>query len=138
MTKEKAILEYVIRWLDSNIDEQPPEGIQEDSANLKEKISLALDPETTVEEIQNSNIQIFLRCNGARIQRALNLPKIKTKNYKAQAGTGDRQQAGTEFFFSGWDPPTSVSWSKAQGTRGGTRPHVFGATKMSHCDTMSH
>ena len=56
MTKEKAILEYVIRWLDSNIDEQPPEGIQEDSANLKEKIELALDPETTVEEIQNSNI----------------------------------------------------------------------------------
>ena len=56
MTKEKAILEYVIRWLDSNIDEQPPEGIQEDSANLKEKIQLALDPETTVEEIQNSNI----------------------------------------------------------------------------------
>jgi hypothetical protein len=56
MTKEKAILEYVIRWLDSNIDEQPLEGIQEDSANLKEKIQLALDPETTVEEIQNSNI----------------------------------------------------------------------------------
>ena len=56
MTKEKAILEYVIRWLDSNIDEQPPEGIQEDSANLKEKVSLALDPETTVEEIQNNNI----------------------------------------------------------------------------------
>lgn len=56
MTKERAILEYVIRWLDSNIDEQPPEGIQEDSANLKEKIQLALDPETTVEEIQNSNI----------------------------------------------------------------------------------
>ena len=30
--------------------------VQEDSANLKEKIQLALDPETTVEEIQNSNI----------------------------------------------------------------------------------
>ena len=56
MTKQEAIIEYVIRWLDSNIDEQPPEGIQEDSANLKEKLSLALDPETTVEEIQNSNI----------------------------------------------------------------------------------
>ena len=56
MTKEKAILEYIIRWLDSNIDEQPLEGIQEDSANLKEKIQLALDPETTVEEIQNNNI----------------------------------------------------------------------------------
>ena len=56
MTKQEAILEYVIRWLDSNIDEQPPEGIQEDSANLKEKIQLALDPETTVEDIQNNNI----------------------------------------------------------------------------------
>ena len=56
MTKEKAILEYVIRWLDSNIDEQPLEGIQEDSANLKEKIQLALDPETTVEEIESENI----------------------------------------------------------------------------------
>ena len=56
MTKQEAIIEYVIRWLDSNMDEQPPEGIQEDSANLKEKIQLALDPETTVEEIQNSNI----------------------------------------------------------------------------------
>jgi hypothetical protein len=56
MTKEKAILEYVIRWLDSNIDEHTGEGIQEDSANLKEKISLALDPETTVEEIESGNI----------------------------------------------------------------------------------
>jgi len=57
MTKEKAILEYVIRWLDSNIDEpELLDTVQEDSANLKEKISLALDPRTTVEEIQNSNI----------------------------------------------------------------------------------
>ena len=56
MTKEKEILEYVIRWLYSNIDEQPLEGIQEDSANLKEKIQLALDPETTVEEIESGNI----------------------------------------------------------------------------------
>jgi len=57
MTKEKAILEYVIRWLDSNIDEpELLDTVQEDSANLKEKIQLALDPEITVEEIQNSNI----------------------------------------------------------------------------------
>jgi rhamnogalacturonyl hydrolase YesR len=56
MTKEKAILDYVIRWLDSNIDEQPPEGIQEDSANLKEKILLALKPETTTEEIEGGSI----------------------------------------------------------------------------------
>jgi hypothetical protein len=56
MTKEKAILEYVIRWLDSNIDEHTGEAIQEDSANLKEKIELALDPETTIEDIENGNI----------------------------------------------------------------------------------
>ena len=57
MTKEKAILEYVIRWLDSNIDEpELLDTIQEDSANLKEKILLALDPETTVEEIESGNI----------------------------------------------------------------------------------
>ena len=53
--KNKAILEYVVRWLDSNIDEPPPEGVQEDSANLKEKIELALDPKTTVEDIENGN-----------------------------------------------------------------------------------
>ena len=45
--KNKAIIDYVIRWLDSNIDEPPPEGVQEDSANLKEKIELAMDPRNT-------------------------------------------------------------------------------------------
>ena len=58
MTKEKAIIEYVVRWLDSNIDEGPPEGVQEDSANLKEKIELALDPKTTVEDIEGGNFKI--------------------------------------------------------------------------------
>ena len=56
MNKEKAIIEMVIRWLDSNIDEAPPEGIQEDSANLKEKIQLALDPETTIKDIEAGNL----------------------------------------------------------------------------------
>ena len=57
MTKEKAILEYVIRWLDSNIDEpELLDTVQEDSANLKEKILLALDPGTTIEDIENNNI----------------------------------------------------------------------------------
>ena len=54
--KEKAIIEMVIRWLDSNIDEAPPEGIQEDSANLKEKIQLALNPEATIEDIESGNL----------------------------------------------------------------------------------
>ena len=55
-TKEKAIIEMVIRWLDSNIDEPPPEGVQEDSANLKEKIELAMDPNATIEDIEAGNI----------------------------------------------------------------------------------
>ena len=56
MSKEKAIIEMVIRWLDSNIDEPPPEGVQEDSANLKEKIELALDPKATIEDIEAGNV----------------------------------------------------------------------------------
>jgi hypothetical protein len=62
MTKQEAIIEYVIRWLDSNIDDylydgdQESESIQEDSANLKEKIQLALDPKTTIEDIESGNI----------------------------------------------------------------------------------
>ena len=58
MKKEKAIIEMVIRWLDSNIDEAPPEGVQEDSANLKEKIQLALDPEATIEDIESGNLWV--------------------------------------------------------------------------------
>ena len=52
MTKEKAIIKMVLTWLDTNMDEPPPEGIQEDSANLKEKIILALSDETTIEDIR--------------------------------------------------------------------------------------
>jgi len=55
--KNKAIIEYVIRWLDSNIDEDSTmsEGIQEDSADLKEKIQLALVPEVTAQDINEGN-----------------------------------------------------------------------------------
>ena len=53
--KNKAIIEYVIRWLDSNIDEPPPEGVREDSANLKEKIELALDPRNTAKNIEDGD-----------------------------------------------------------------------------------
>jgi|TARA_R100001530_G_scaffold24385_1_gene19792 hypothetical protein len=53
--KNKAIIEYVIRWLDSNIDEPPPEGVREDSANLKEKIELALDRGTTAKNIEDGD-----------------------------------------------------------------------------------
>ena len=53
--KNKAILDMVIRWLDSNIDEPPPEGVQEDSANLKEKIELAMDPRNTAKNIEDGD-----------------------------------------------------------------------------------
>ena len=53
--KNKAIIDMVIRWLNSNIDEPPPEGVQEDSANLKEKIELAMSSENTTQDIDNGN-----------------------------------------------------------------------------------
>ena len=57
--KNKAIIEYVIRWLDSNIDEtiiyNPPHSLATDSADLKEKIQLALDPEVTTEDVNNGD-----------------------------------------------------------------------------------
>ena len=54
--KYEAIINMVIRCLDSNIDEPPPEGVQEDSANLKEKIELALDPTTTKKQIEDGDL----------------------------------------------------------------------------------
>ena len=56
MEKNEAILNYVIRWLDDNINNPPPEGTAEDSANLKEKINIAQDPRITVAEIEEGNI----------------------------------------------------------------------------------
>ena len=56
-TKEKAVIEYILRWLDSNIDEDnTSDTIAEDSANLKEKIELALEPTTTIKDIEEGNI----------------------------------------------------------------------------------
>ena len=56
MTKERAIIEYVLKWLDSNIDEPPKENISEDSVNLKEKIELALQKTTTIEDIKGGTL----------------------------------------------------------------------------------
>ena len=55
-TKSEVILEYVVRWLDDNINNPPPEGAAADSANLKEKITIAQDPRTTVAEIKEGSI----------------------------------------------------------------------------------
>ena len=52
MTKNQAIIEYILQWLNLNIDEPPKENISEDSANLKEKIELALQKTTTIKDIQ--------------------------------------------------------------------------------------
>ena len=62
MTKEKATLEMIIRWLNSNIDEGGFENNEAkdllacDSADLKQKIELALEPETTIEQIENGDL----------------------------------------------------------------------------------
>ena len=53
--KDKAIIEYVIRWLDSNIDEPCCRNLATNSADLKEKIQLALDPEVTAQDVNNGN-----------------------------------------------------------------------------------
>ena len=53
--KDKAIIEYVIGWLDSNIDEPCCRNLATDSADLKEKIQLALVPEVTAQDINEGN-----------------------------------------------------------------------------------
>jgi hypothetical protein len=72
--KYEAIIDMVIRWLDSNIDEWEDDktkyilnsedqkqmikknAIAQDSADLKEKIELALDPSTTKRQIENGDL----------------------------------------------------------------------------------
>ena len=69
--KYEAIIGMVIKWLDSNIDDYPNEEeseqmiaseriskqlLAEDSADLKEKINLALDPSTTKREIEDGDL----------------------------------------------------------------------------------
>ena len=64
MTKEKAVLEMVINWLNCNIDEYDQDKdyyyyknqLSYDSSELKEKIEIALEPETTVEQIENGDL----------------------------------------------------------------------------------
>ena len=66
--KYKAIIDMVIRWLDSNIDEwqandllndpkiEIKNAIADDSRDLKEKIELALDSSTTKREIEDGDL----------------------------------------------------------------------------------
>ena len=71
--KYEAIIDMVITWLDSNIDEWEDDktkyilnsedqkqmieknAIAQDSADLKEKILLALDDKTTIREIEDGD-----------------------------------------------------------------------------------
>ena len=56
--KYEAIIDMVIRWLDSNIDDAMNEfdPLASDSADLKEKIELALDPSTTKKQIEDGDL----------------------------------------------------------------------------------
>ena len=58
MTKEKAIIDMVIDWLDDNIDDNKisQNEIFFDSYELKEKIELALDNETTIKQINERDL----------------------------------------------------------------------------------
>ncbi len=64
MTKEKATLEMVISWLNDNIDEYDEDKdyyyyknqLSYDSSDLKEKIEIALEPETPIEQIENGDL----------------------------------------------------------------------------------
>jgi len=58
MTKEKTIIDMVIDWLDNNIDDNKisQNEIFFDSYELKEKIELALDKETTIKQINERDL----------------------------------------------------------------------------------
>ena len=56
--KYEAIIDMVIRWLDTNIDDnqKSQNELFFDSYELKEKITLALDPSTTKREIEDGDL----------------------------------------------------------------------------------
>jgi len=58
MNKEKAIIDMVVDWLDNNIDDNKisQNEIFFDSYELKEKIELALDSETTIKQINERDL----------------------------------------------------------------------------------
>ena len=58
MTKEKAIIDMVVDWLDNNIDDNKisQNEIFFDSYELKQKIELALHNETTIKQINERDL----------------------------------------------------------------------------------
>ena len=51
--KEQAIIDFILNWLNSNIDDRNASA--SDSLDLKEKIEMALEPEITIEDIAKGN-----------------------------------------------------------------------------------
>ena len=58
MNKEKAIIDMVVDWLDNNIDDNKisQNEIFFDSYELKEKIGIGLDNETTIKQINERDL----------------------------------------------------------------------------------
>jgi len=56
--KNKVIIDMVIRWLDSNIDDnqKSQNELFFDSYELKEKIEFSLDPSTTIRQIEDGDL----------------------------------------------------------------------------------
>ena len=56
--KYGAIIDMIIRWLDSNIDDnqKSQNELFFDSYELKEKIEFALDPSTTIRQIEDGDL----------------------------------------------------------------------------------
>ena len=56
----KILVDKIIDWLNANIDEGGEDLVKQeiasDSADLKQKIELALEPETTIEQIENGDL----------------------------------------------------------------------------------
>jgi hypothetical protein len=53
----EATIDMVTMWLDSNIDDNDPKDkLAQDSADLKQKIELALDSSTSVLDIKNGDL----------------------------------------------------------------------------------
>jgi len=52
-SKEQAIIDFVLNWLNSNIDDKNASA--SDSLDLKEKIEMALDPQISIEDIAKGN-----------------------------------------------------------------------------------
>ena len=57
LKRYEATIDMVIMWLDSNIDDNGSDSeLAQDSADLKQKIELALDSSTSILDIKNGDL----------------------------------------------------------------------------------